>query len=277
MIIKTLKQYYLRQVTRFLKPKSHSRNTLFFVALEHYPGALFKTSVGITLIGAPFLLNYFNELGVHSLVVRVMLNGLVVVLVPAFALFIYSLFKSPKVRRNAEADSQRHLDEIARDLLKLRAQESREAIEVARLQAAVVNERVERQRKNVEEQNRWRSLNERLLAQESSNRLDNDLREERDTARQDLDALERISVARQVLGSHEEEELARREVASVKLLASQAKDQIEDDRWERLNAVLLAMQRDIKRNNFLIEQNRDNRKNRLEPGRRARNDQEGGN
>jgi hypothetical protein len=207
--------------TRFFERRAGKRNNLVIVALENFPGGLFRTAVGITLLGAPFMLNYFSEMGVEDLVVRILLNAIVVVIVPAFVLFCYTLLKSPRLRMRHERDAQILIDDQ-------RSQEVKEEREVERLRDVVVTDGIERRRKDAVEEKRWDSLNERLRVQEQTG-IENLER------KAELDALaseERINVAKRVKDIRDEAELARLDVASEDLIARLARDRKEDGRRE---------------------------------------------
>ena len=205
--------------TRFLARRAGKRNNLVIVALENFPSVLFRTAVGITLLGAPFMLNYFSEMGVEDLYVRILLNALVVVIVPALVLFIYALLKSPFLRSKHERDAIL----LQQDL---RSQEDKDQREVERLRNIVMSDGIERQRKDAVEEKRWDSLNERLRIQEQTG-LQN---LERKAALDAIASAERINVAQRVKDIRDEAELARLDVASTDLIERQARDRKEDGR-----------------------------------------------
>lgn len=233
------------------------RRNLLIVALESYPSGLFKTSIGITLLGAPFLLNYFSEMGVTSLVVRILLNGLSVVLFPALLLLIYSLIRAPKMRRQIEEEELRELGLGAERQERLKLQKKDEEIEVGRLRDIVITESETRRVKDALEDARWNSLNERLRVQEHTRQVGIDLREQRDVARQDHDSIERLDVARKVknVRDHEQRESgkredamkierdeARTELAVTVIAAQQEKQEVDNERWNGLHERLRAQE-----------------------------------
>ena len=142
-------QFIQKYKTRYLESRVGKRNNLVVIALENFPGVLFRTAVGITLLGAPFMLNYFQELGVEDLVTRILLNALVVVIVPALVLFVYTLLKSPWLRKRSEQAAAKKREAEDQQVTDMRSLEVKEAREVERLHDVVVTERLERRRKDV--------------------------------------------------------------------------------------------------------------------------------
>jgi hypothetical protein len=221
-------QFIQKYKTRYLASRIGKRNNLVVIALENFPGVLFRTAVGITLLGAPFMLNYFQELGVEDLVVRILLNAMVVVVVPALVLFVYTLLKSPWLRKRSEQAAAKKRQADDQQVTDMKSLEVKEAREVERLRDVVVTERKERRRKDVLEEKRWDELNERLRMQEQTG-IQND---ERKVERDALDSAERLKVARLVKDIRDEEEIARQDVKSGDMLARRAKDLRESDRRE---------------------------------------------
>jgi cell division protein FtsL len=221
-------QFIQKYKTRYLQSRIGKRSNLVVIALENFPGVLFRTAVGITLLGAPFMLNYFSELGVQDLVVRILLNAVVVVIVPAVVLFIYTLIKAPWLRIKNEAAAAKKRTAEDQQVTDMRSLEVKEAREVERLRDVVVTEGLERRRKDVLEEKRWDELNERLRVQEQTG-IEND---ERKSERDALDSAERLSVALRIKSVRDEEEIARQDVASGDMLALRAKDLRETDRRE---------------------------------------------
>ena len=223
---------------KFFQRQPNQRHNLVLVALHHFPGNFFKTSVGITLLAAPFLLNYFSEMGVNSLPERVILNGLVIVIVPASLLFILTLFRSPQIRKRKEAEAESELQATTVGLRELKAREQKEENEIIRLQQVVTSDRNARRVKDEKEEERWDLLNERLRVQEETGQHNIDLKEEREVARQELASEERLLVAQQVKDIKDEGDVTRKGLVSDGLIAQGVKDRKEDDRWDVLNEKL---------------------------------------
>jgi hypothetical protein len=225
---------------KFFQPKAGGRHNLVHVALHNFPGGLFKTSVGITLLAGPFVLNYLSEMGVDSLAERILLNGMIIVLVPATLLFVVTLFRSPNLRRRKEAETASELRTATDGLKAIQVKELKEEEEIIRLEQVVTSDRNARRVKDEKEEERWDLLNERLRMQEETGQHNIDLKEEREVARQELASEERLLVAQHVKDLKDKGEMARKELVSDGLIAQGVKDRKEDDRWNVLNEKLRA-------------------------------------
>jgi len=91
-----------------------------------------------------------------------------------------------------------------------------------------------RHMKDLKEDKRWDSLNERLRVQEVIGQQHIDEKEEREIARQESASTERISVAQEVKDRKDEREIERKETASDELQARLNKDTRDENRWNAL-------------------------------------------
>lgn len=89
--------------------------------------------------------------------------------------------------------------------------------------------------KDLKEDKRWDSLNERLRVQEVIGQQNNVEKEEREIARQELAASERTLIAQEVKDRKDEREFERKEIASDRSKAQIVKDRKEDERWDLLD------------------------------------------
>jgi len=92
-----------------------------------------------------------------------------------------------------------------------------------------------RHAKDLKEDRRWDSLNERLRVQEVIGQQNIDEKEGREIARQEIASEERISIAQEVRDRKEEREMERKEIASDELQARLEKDAKDVNRWKDLN------------------------------------------
>jgi hypothetical protein len=202
-------------------PPSSKKDNLFLVAYKHFPTGLIATAIGIAFLSAPLLYNLFRDNGFDSVVLRVILSGCVIGVVPLTFLFMVSLSRAPKIRRKIETEELARLDRISGELEALQAQEKKEETEVLRLEQVVKGDIKARKVKDEQETQRWDLLNESL-------RLQNETVE--------LASEERLLVAQQLKDIKDEGEVMRKGLVSDDLEARHVKDLKEDKRWDQLHA-----------------------------------------
>ena len=204
-------------------PKTGKRHNLFILAYKHFPTGLLATAIGIAFLSAPLLYNLFRDNGIDSIVLRVLLTGAVIGVVPLSFLYIVTLLRSPKIRVRLETEAEHQLEIISDDLHALQAREKKEEKEVIRLEQVVEGDIKARKVKDEKENERWDLLNESL-------RLQNETVE--------LASEERLLVAQQIKEIKDEGEVMRKGLVSDDLEARHVKDLKEDKRWDLLNESL---------------------------------------
>jgi len=235
--------------------RPNQRNHLVLVAVHNFPSGLFKTSLGITLLATPYILNYLSEQGMTSLTERTIVNGLIVLLIPAALLFIITLIRSPSIRRRKEAEVETERQATVTSLHAIEAQEQKEEKEIVRLQQVVTTDTQARLVKDAKDEERWDMLNERLRVQDETGQHNIDLKEEREVARQELASEERILVAQLVKDIKDEGDIVRKELVSDALIAKGVKSQQEDERWDSLNDKLRVQEeREVARQELASEE-----------------------
>ena len=204
-------------------PKTGKRHNLFILAFRHFPTGLLATAIGIAFLSAPLLYNLFGENGFDSVVIRVLLAGAVIAVVPLFFLYIVTLLRSPKIRFRLESEAEHQLEILSDDLHALQAKEKKEEKEVIRLEQVVKGDIKARKVKDEKENERWELLNESLRLQNKTVELASE---------------ERLLVAQQIKDVKDEGEVIRKGLVSDDLEARHVKDLKEDKRWDLLNAQL---------------------------------------
>src|SRR5438445_13541590 len=104
-------------------PEAGKRHNLFIIAYKHFPSGLLATAIGIAFLSAPLLYNLFRENYIDSVVVRVLLSGAVIGIVPLFLLYLITLLRAGKIRKRLEAETKHQLEIISEDLEALEAKE----------------------------------------------------------------------------------------------------------------------------------------------------------
>ncbi len=108
-----------------ISPPSVKRNNLFVVAYKHFPSGLLATAIGIAFLSAPLLYNLFRDNGFDSIVLRVLLSGAVIGIVPLSFLYFAALIRAPKIRRKLETEAELQLEIISEDLHALEEKEKK--------------------------------------------------------------------------------------------------------------------------------------------------------
>ena len=171
-------------------PKPGKRHNLFVLAFRHFPTGLLATAIGIAFLSAPLLYNLFRDNGIDSIVLRVLLTGGVIGVVPLSFLYLITLLRAGKIRIRLETETEHQLEIISVDLEALQAREQKEENEVIRLEQVVKGDIKARQVKDEKENERWDLLNESLRLQKETVELASE---------------ERLLVAQQVKDIKEEE------------------------------------------------------------------------
>jgi hypothetical protein len=201
-------------------PKPGKRHNLFILAYKHFPSGLLATAIGVAFLSGPLLYNLFRENGFDSVILRVVLSGAVIAIVPLSLLYLVSLFRAPKIRERIETEEKAKLDKISDELEALQMQERKEEQEVLRLEQVVKGDIKARKVKDEQENERWNLLNESL-------------RQQNETV--ELASEERLLVAQQLKDIKDEGEVMRKGLVSDDLEARHVKDIKEDKRWDLLN------------------------------------------
>ena len=201
-------------------PKPGKRHNLFILAFRHFPSGLLATAIGIAFLSAPLLYNLFRDYGFNSVVLRVLLTGVVIGIVPLSFLYIITLLRSGKIRKRIETEAQAQLEIISGDLEALQAKEKKEEKEVIRLEQVVKGDIKARKVKDEKEDERWDLLNESL-------RLQNETVE--------LASEERLLVAQQIKDIKDEGEVIRKGLVSDDLEARHIKENKDEIRWNALH------------------------------------------
>ncbi|MFI5264553.1 MAG: hypothetical protein ACHQM6_08570, partial [Candidatus Kapaibacterium sp.] len=204
-------------------PSSGKRHNLFILAFRHFPSGLLATAIGIAFLSAPLLYNLFRDNGYESPILRIVLTGAVIGIVPLAFLYVATLLRAPRIRRRLEAEAVHQLQIISGDLQALEAKEIKEEKEVIRLEQVVKGDIKARKVKDEKEDERWDLLNESLRLQKETGELASE---------------ERLLVAKQVKDIKDEGEVMRKALVSDDLEARHVKDLKEDKRWDVLNEQL---------------------------------------
>ena len=186
------------------------RHSLFTIAFKFFPTAFLAKGIAVISTTFPFIFNFlFVHFGIQSVVVRGLITGSVIGLVPTVALYIITLTRAPRIRRREEVEAARLQRLALGDQEAQQAKEQKEELEVVRLEKVATGNLNERRVKDKRDDARWEDLNERLRIQQAAGHQTSKLKEEREAARQQL--------------------------ASVDLKAREVKDLKEDKRWDLLN------------------------------------------
>src|SRR5579883_2555624 len=100
-----MKEYHIK----IPSPDKRKRHNLFVVAFNHFPENLAATAVGIAFLSAPLLYNLFREQGISSVIVRIILTGAVIAIVPLLILYLVTLLRSVGIREKLESQNEDEL------------------------------------------------------------------------------------------------------------------------------------------------------------------------
>src|SRR5205823_6153357 len=202
---------------------SGKRQNVFRLAIKHFPTGLIATAIGIAFLSAPLFYNFFRENGINSLVIRIVLTGAIVGIIPIGFLYLVSLFRAPRIQTKIETAAQEELEVMSHEMEALQEKEKREEEQVHRLEEVVQSDIKVRQELEEKEDERWQALNEQLQLQ-------------KETAA--LASQETVIVAKQVKDIKDEAEVALKEYAKEDVEARQSKEKTDESHWESLEALL---------------------------------------